>query len=273
MSMALLGVLLEESWPFLVCRFADRIPVRFILMGPIFEMIGGGTAISSTMMHVVATRNSTDENRTFVFWSIRAISIASAVIAEGLGGFLMAKSAWLTWFVGLISLFLSFITSLLISRVSPQMTSSFKSNTSSSTSIGYGTITTQAENDANVSTTDGKTTTLSRSLRMLNEVKQGFGIVLSNIPLLVLLGAAFSAQLSDDASPMILLLYITGRYHWNYSNVRIHSNTWFYANAITSEGYLSISNSRQHPIRCACRHTSICPTVPGCILEVGRLQV
>lgn len=229
--------------------------------------------MSSTMMHVVATRNSTDENRTFVFWSIRAISIASAVIAEGLGGFLMAKSAWLTWLVGLVSLFLSFITSLLISRVSPQMTSSVKSNTSSSTSVGYGTITTQNDNDADVSTTDAKTSMLLRSLHILNEIKQGFGIVLSNIPLLVLLGAAFFAQLSDDASPMVLLLYITGRYHWSYSNVRVHSICWFYADSKPSEGYLPISNSGQYPVCCACHHTSICPSVLGYIQEVGRLSV
>jgi hypothetical protein len=66
MLIILLGVLLEEKWPFLVCRLPDRIPVHFILLGSLFKIIGDSTAVSPPIMHII-TRISSEDKRTFSF--------------------------------------------------------------------------------------------------------------------------------------------------------------------------------------------------------------
>ncbi|PWY77391.1 hypothetical protein BO70DRAFT_294588 [Aspergillus heteromorphus CBS 117.55] len=211
LRLALLGVLCEEAWSCLICWLSDLVPIRLILLAPLFEVVGGGPAIITTMIHLLAAEVTTDEKRTTTFFVIRAMGIAAAMLAQLTSSFLMIRNVWVPWVLGLLCIFLSTLAAPFEStpgfQIPPDETPILQHSVGRMGSLDRDNVLLSKKN-AGIK---------SRFVLAAKQLHEGARTVYGNFSLLVLLGLSFLGQLSEDSLPMILLLYISKRFGWEFA--------------------------------------------------------
>lgn len=199
LTLGLIGLVCEKSWSFIVAWFSEDVPIRLILLAPAFEIIGGGSAVITTMLHVLATSVASAETRTNTFFILRATGIFAAVAAQVSSSSLMDRDLWLPWFIGLASLLLSAATACIIpDSVNPVL--------SEIPLLADGPTTTNQALPIVGSLDESEMTVKVRLSAAVNSLKAGLGIVLANSQLMLILSIAFFCQLSEDSVPMMLLM-------------------------------------------------------------------
>ncbi|KAE8336291.1 hypothetical protein BDV24DRAFT_178628 [Aspergillus arachidicola] len=213
LKLALVGVLCEEAWSCFICWFSDSVPIRLILLAPLFEVIGGGPGIIATVMHLLAAEVTTPETMTSTFFVIRAMSIAAAILAQLVSSFLMARDVWVPWLLGLLCILLSVFTVPLAPKFSIE--NSPNENTvldpGQQNARGMGTLN-QEESLGN-----NHATVRSRLVLVAYQLQEGARVVYGNISLIVLLAMSFLGELCEDSLAMVLLLYISKKYSWEFA--------------------------------------------------------
>ncbi|KAE8393132.1 hypothetical protein BDV23DRAFT_170517 [Aspergillus alliaceus] len=214
LKLALLGVLCEEAWSCLICWFSDSAPIRLILLAPLFEVIGGGPAIISTIIHLLAAEVTTAETRTSTFFVIRAMAIAAAILAQLVSSFLMTRNVWVPWLLGLLCILLSVFA--VPFAPNPSTEDSLDENTvldpGQHSAHGMGTV-----NQDNGSLGNKHASIQSRLVLVVEQLHEGARVVYGNFSLTVLLAMSFLGELCEDSLAMILLLYISKRYSWEFA--------------------------------------------------------
>ncbi|PYH48179.1 MFS transporter [Aspergillus saccharolyticus JOP 1030-1] len=213
LKLALLGVCFEESWSYLICSYSA--PIRLILWAPMFEVLGGGPAIITTMLHLIAAAVTTEEQRTTTFFVIRATGIAAALLAQIVSSFLMSRDVWLPWALGLLCIFLAVfaaprepnpIDQRKVDGDASLRTEEERLSETNSTHLQNGSLDTTVAD-----------TIQSRLRELSKQMHTGLKMIFFNPPLIVLLSLSFLSQLGEDSLPMVLLLYISERYGWDFA--------------------------------------------------------
>ncbi|KAK2034012.1 hypothetical protein LX32DRAFT_609167, partial [Colletotrichum zoysiae] len=62
-SLAVLGMLLDQLWFFLVCTFPETFPIKAIWLGPFFMFIGGGNGVLSAIVSSMISDVTASEHR------------------------------------------------------------------------------------------------------------------------------------------------------------------------------------------------------------------
>ncbi|KAE8137332.1 hypothetical protein BDV38DRAFT_283173 [Aspergillus pseudotamarii] len=213
LKLALVGVLCEETWSCFICWISDSVPIRLILLAPLFEVIGGGPGIIATVIHLLAAEVTTPETRTSTFFVIRAMAIAAAILAQLVSSFLMTRNVWAPWLLGLLCILLSVFTVPLAPK------SSIESSPNENTVLDPGQQNARGMGTLNQEGSLGNkhATIRSRLFLVARQLQEGARVVYGNISLIVLLAISFLGELCDDSLAMVLLLYISKRYSWEFS--------------------------------------------------------
>lgn len=193
LAIAVFGVFLEDGWPFLVCWFPDVFPIRLIWLHFLFSCVGGGFTVIITLLHVIIADVVSAEERTRMFFRARAAGVAASILGYAASGFMMKVGAFLPWGVGLVCLVLGTITSALIPKVTVQDHS--------------------ASPDADKPT---EIWNVASSIRALRNVAL---LLVGNKQVLAMLVLVFFCQLGYDSVPLMLAIYISKRFSWEFSDV------------------------------------------------------
>ncbi|OJZ85575.1 hypothetical protein ASPFODRAFT_135977 [Aspergillus luchuensis CBS 106.47] len=91
------GFTLSDAWTKAVGWFSDQLPLRLIWLGPIAQVLGGGTQVATSMMYVILADLFSDEEQTTAFLYVSATVLVSEILATPLSALLMMKSIWLPY--------------------------------------------------------------------------------------------------------------------------------------------------------------------------------
>ncbi|MCJ1306349.1 hypothetical protein MMC08_009169, partial [Hypocenomyce scalaris] len=97
--MNIAGLSLATAWVLFVCWF--ELPIRLSWLSSAFYCIGGGNQLGGTLILMIVTDATPEENRSTIFFQTQASIIIAEMIAPPLAAVLMARNVW-------IPLFLSF---------------------------------------------------------------------------------------------------------------------------------------------------------------------
>lgn len=197
LAIAIFGVFLEDGWPFLVCWFPDVFPIRLIWLHFIFSCVGGGFTVVVTLLHVIIADVVSAEERTKMFFRARAAGVAASILGYATSGLIMRVSAFLPWAIGLVCLVLGTFTAALIPRMTPQDH--------------------DAPSDVNKS---AGSWSVASSLEALRDVAR---LLVGNQQVLAMLVLVFFCQLGYDSVPLMLAIYISKRFGWEFSDVSLTS--------------------------------------------------
>ncbi|GKZ28292.1 hypothetical protein AbraIFM66950_003548 [Aspergillus brasiliensis] len=92
-----LGFTLSDVWTKAVGWFSDQLPLRLIWLGPIAQVLGGGTQVATSMMYVMLADLFSDEEQITAFLYVSAMVLVSEILATPLGALLMTKNIWLPY--------------------------------------------------------------------------------------------------------------------------------------------------------------------------------
>ncbi|KZM19225.1 uncharacterized protein EKO05_0007315 [Ascochyta rabiei] len=198
LAIAVLGIFLEDAWPFLVCWFPDVFPIRLIWLHFLFGLVGGGFTVVVTLLHVIIADVVSAEERTNMFFRARAAGVAASILGYAASGFMMRVSAFLPWAVGLVCLLMSTITALSIPKMTVQ--DHDVSLEASKPAEGWG------------------VSSLARALRSIAQLLVG------NQQVLAMLILVFFCQLGYDSVPLMLAIYISKRFGWEFSDASFLSS-------------------------------------------------
>lgn len=199
LAVAIFGIFLEDAWPFLVCWFPGTFPIRLIWLHFLFSCVGGGFTVVVTLLHVIIADVVGKEERTRMFFRVRAAGVAASICGYAVSGVLMRVGAFLPWGVGLGCLVLGTITAALI----PKMT----------------------VKDHGVSPHVDKTRDSWSAASSVKALRNIVKLLIGNQQVLAMLILVFFCQLGYDSVPLMLAIYISKRFGWEFSDVsRVHTS-------------------------------------------------
>lgn len=195
LAIAIFGVFLEDSWPFLVTWFPGIFPIRLIWVHFLFSLVGGGFTVVVTLLHVIIADVVSAEERTHFFFVSRAAGVAASIVGYASSGAMMKVNEYLPWAVGLISLILGTVTAAMIPN-------------------------TTVKADIKSVNVDAESRGWSKRLQNLSEaLKEIASLLLGDKQIVAMLLLVFLCQLGFDAGPLMLAIYISKRFGWSFANV------------------------------------------------------
>lgn len=200
LAIAIFGVFLEDGWPFLVTWFPDVFPIRLIWLHFLFSCVGGGFTVIVTLLHVIIADVVSAEDRTRMFFRSRAAGVAASIVGYATSGLMMRVNNYLPWAVGLVSLVLGTVTAAMIPNQTVE--------------------TARKPTDAGGAGDGGWKTGLRNIAAALKNVA---ALLLGNKQVVAMLVLVFLCQLGFDAGPLMLAIYVSKRFGWSFSDVRVYS--------------------------------------------------
>lgn len=231
LSIALFGLFLEELWPFFVCWNADAMPIRLVWLHFIFNFIGGGVSVISTMFFVIVADIVPAESRTTVFFRIHAAGSMSAVLAYTLASTIMeAVNSWLAWTIGLISLLIATGAAMLIPNMNVKAVEVQASSVViEDPRIADGEVITgevdqtPPHNGAPITSSKDSKGDQRRLQDLIVRAARGLKHIVALIalnPLVALnLFLVLACQIGLDSQPLMMVIYISKRFGWSFAKV------------------------------------------------------
>ncbi|KEQ86794.1 MFS general substrate transporter [Aureobasidium pullulans EXF-150] len=118
--LSLTGLIFEETFIRLVCWENKIIPLRAIWAAPVFQLIGGGPQIATSMAYVMITDIFPADKRASVFFIMGAAILLGEIFATPLSAFLMSWSPWIPSLSGLAIQILGFFAATIVPETLPE---------------------------------------------------------------------------------------------------------------------------------------------------------
>ncbi|KAK8022905.1 MFS multidrug transporter [Apiospora marii] len=198
LRLSLIGITLASSFVVLVCSLPDAFPPRATWASAIFTFIGGGPAVFNAMVFTIAADIVSEEERSTTFSYLAAAVMGGELIASPLVYLLMERSLWLPVYLGMGCLVVATIVPVFL----PETLSRQPRRQSPES---------QQPPVSLFETVRQETKKLSEAMRWLTWGNWKVAVLLCTF-LLTTLGR-FAQE--------ILLHYVTRRYHWSWSKVRV----------------------------------------------------
>lgn len=214
---------LGELWTTLICWFSQVVPIRLVLLGTFFHLIGGGSVIIITMSHLIAAEHVTEEFRTSVFFLLKA-TFAVSVISEQIIGstFMKYNLLWLPMLIGLGMLAIAAGLAIIIPNSSTRVGTERNCNDSMTPLLDEGLSGRErsiSDPNSNGTVTGEYDGIWSRFKKSVSETKTGFILIFGNFHLWLLLLISFVSDLSEASMSVIYLLYTSKRFGWDFAHV------------------------------------------------------
>ncbi|PQE32712.1 major facilitator superfamily transporter protein [Rutstroemia sp. NJR-2017a WRK4] len=213
--LAMAGVVLDVMWRNMVMWFWRTLPLRLVLIGPVFTLIGGGSSVGSMAFFAITIDFTAEDKRTDIFFLAAATNLITELIAPSMAAILMAKSPWIPLILGTCVLTIGSLLILFIPEtlnVPPQTTTASQPNSSPS-SHGFPSSS-KRQGSLLIRMRDQFSTSLRNLISSFS--------ILDSVPLILLLGTSiiqpFTIQSVD-----ISLRYVSNRFHFS---LRYSSFLW-----------------------------------------------
>lgn len=223
LTLAVIGLLLEETWNFVICWLSPTFNIRLVLVAVCFEIIGGGFGVVTTMVHVIAADIATGDARTSLF-AIHAIGTIAAILGQLTSSLLMPLNVWLPWLAGLCCILLAGTVSLFIQdrhqENAPEATGAERQPLLIPETDTHG----PASDFATTADGDSLDDVASRGSKLHNAcelVKKGAQLAGGQSRLIFLLALVLLCQISEDSLPIMLLLFASKRFDWSFAKANL----------------------------------------------------
>ncbi|GLA64470.1 hypothetical protein AtubIFM55763_008508 [Aspergillus tubingensis] len=173
------GFTLSDAWTKAVGWFSDQLPLRLIWLGPIAQVLGGGTQVATSMMITA-------------FLYVSATVLVSEILATPLSALLMTKNIWLPYLLSPVFNAAGGLLLFLLPETLPQTPPSQPSSSE------------QASQQQN----------FRRRIRAaVDELSQSVAVIWQHRPVQLFLVVFFIAYLGMQVMKL-LLLFAVDRFHW-----------------------------------------------------------
>jgi hypothetical protein len=112
--LALLGMCLQYTWVLAMTWFSTAFPLRLVWISSLFQVIGGGQAVSRSLAFVIVSDVTAETHRSTVFFRVESVTLIARAAASTLSSLLMAHDLWLPMFLGLALIYLGSCLALLL---------------------------------------------------------------------------------------------------------------------------------------------------------------
>lgn len=167
------------------------------------------------MLFVIAADTVSDQDRSNTFLRLQATGIAAAITAQISSSLLMSLNVWMPWFLGILALLAATATATIVPNW-PKKQSDLETPI-----LGAGLAVVNSPVSANsiLPEIEGSNTLRAHFVDAIKSLRAGIFIILGNGQLMLLLWASFLARLGADSIAMMLLLYISKRFTWDFGKV------------------------------------------------------
>ncbi|KAK2602823.1 hypothetical protein N8I77_009328 [Diaporthe amygdali] len=97
--LAILGALLQDIFSKIVLWHPEAISPRFIWLSSAALLVGGGDAVSGSMVYLVVADVAPPQQRASLFFLVTACGLIAEVVATPLSALLMARDPWIPYFM------------------------------------------------------------------------------------------------------------------------------------------------------------------------------
>lgn len=97
--LAILGAMLQDIFSKIVLWHPDAISPRFIWLSSAALLVGGGDAVSGSMVYLVVADVAPPQQRASLFFLVTACGLIAEVVATPLSTLLMARDPWIPYFM------------------------------------------------------------------------------------------------------------------------------------------------------------------------------
>ncbi|GKZ70710.1 hypothetical protein AnigIFM59636_011102 [Aspergillus niger] len=99
--LSLAGAVLEEMAIRVIAWYHATIPPRAIWFTPIFQILGGGSQITTSVAFTIIADVFPIEKRSNAYFILSASILLSEIVAVPLSAWMMSSNAWIPWMLGL----------------------------------------------------------------------------------------------------------------------------------------------------------------------------
>lgn len=204
--LAILGALLQDVVSKAVLWYPDLINPRFIWLSSAALLLGGGDAVSGSMVFLVVADVALPQQRASLFFLLTACGLLSELVATPLSALLMSKDPWIPYFMySGLTLLGGTVPLLLLPETLP------KSPPEAETSSCEASVDEDQEQSAPSDTTSLLPIGASFASRLRPLMKRNVVAVL----------LAFFVSALGRQSTSFLLQFIRKRFNWTYEKVRL----------------------------------------------------
>ncbi|KAI0096801.1 MFS general substrate transporter [Nemania sp. FL0031] len=122
------GIFASFSWVIAVCYFRF-VPIRWVLLSGIFLFIGGGDAVTSSVIHAIVTDATSRAERAQIFLYLHAADVVSGFFGPAISGALMEKGY--TWTILILADVTLFSGAFILTQFIPETLAMKSSNNTS----------------------------------------------------------------------------------------------------------------------------------------------
>lgn len=203
--LAILGAILQDVMSKTVLWYPDLINPRFIWLSSASLLLGGGDAVSGSMVYLVVADVALPEQRASLFFLLTACGLIAELVATPLSALLMATDPWIPYFMySGLSLLIGTIPLLLLPETLPKPAPETETRQDATSVYADREQPTPPDAASSLPTRSGLASRF-RPLRKRNVVA-------------VLL--AFFVSALGRQSTSFLLQFIRQRFSWTYEKVR-----------------------------------------------------
>ncbi|EED22271.1 conserved hypothetical protein [Talaromyces stipitatus ATCC 10500] len=189
------------------CLFPHILPLRFMWFSGAFQLIGGGATSVASMIYVMAVDVCPPEHRTTAFSQITAAALISEFLSVQLSAWLMSISPWIPY-LGSSSIFTIGLISLIVLIPETYIPKSESLIVDTSTE------------EENLTSALGRPSWIVRLASRIGQLKNMLGAIFiwmrRNVPAMLIISSFFIANIGKQTS-VILLQYITQKFHWTFA--------------------------------------------------------
>ncbi|THY32782.1 hypothetical protein D6D01_02447 [Aureobasidium pullulans] len=121
--LAMLGCLLSDSWVRLICWYADKIPLRYIWLSGLWQVVGGGPPTFTSLLFVMAAQSASAKNRSdsfnifgriVAFSFLNVAALAAEILTVPTSAYLMSFGPWIPFMLAPALTILTIVVTVLL---------------------------------------------------------------------------------------------------------------------------------------------------------------
>ncbi|KAF7514818.1 hypothetical protein G7054_g14972 [Neopestalotiopsis clavispora] len=173
-----------------------------VFLSIVFEAVGGGITVTTTMLNLIMLNLVSDESRTRNFLYINASTLLATIVGQVMSTLTMYVDVWCPVYIGCAFTILSFGLSFVLSHAMTRCANHPPLSAGSArTETGVG---------------DRSVRTLVSEVPKM--VRKSLAVLRSNPHIIIVLFSFFAFPLGEDSMFTVVLLYISKRYGWSIAD-------------------------------------------------------
>ncbi|KAL4952822.1 major facilitator superfamily domain-containing protein [Aspergillus filifer] len=225
--LSLLGLVLQEGCLRLICWNSNFIPPRAVWLTALFQTIGGGAQIATSMAFTIATDIFPVEKRTNAFFLFSSGALVADIVANPISAYLMTFSPWVPYLASMVVEVVGCLAALVVPETLPKSLHREQDSSSSSESstdtegLMEDNTDTERASEAQRQKDRNRNSTLKKLLHpattQLSRLKE---FIWSDRNILSITIAFFTAYAAQQALPF-MLQYVSKRFEWSMAKASI----------------------------------------------------